>query len=77
MGMDSDQCLLQEVLRLRRTMTDSCAVVPVVGAQVRCEPFQKLVVRSRVSVEARCHEGPKLEFVKMSEFVHLFAVGAV
>jgi hypothetical protein len=44
---------------------------------VRCEPFQKLVVRSCVAVEAGCHDSPKLAFVKMSEFVHLFAVGTV
>jgi len=43
---------------------------------MRGEPFQKLVIRSRVAVEAGYHESPKLALVKMSEFVHLSAAPA-
>src|SRR6516164_5895963 len=73
MGMNGDERLLQEVLRLGGPMTDSCKVVSVVRAQVGGETLQKLVICSCVAFEAGCHESPKL--VLMSEFVHLSPAG--
>jgi hypothetical protein len=77
MGMDGDQRLLQEVFRLRRTVTDSREAVPVVSAQVGGELLQKLVIRFRIAIQAGCHKSSKLAFVRMSEFVHLQTAGSV
>ena len=73
MGINSNQGLLQEVFRLRRTMTDSCEAMSVVGAQMKSKAFQKLVIRSCIAVETGGHQSSKFEFVKMSGFVHLSA----
>ena len=71
MRMDGDQGLLQQVLGVRRTMPDLSEAASVVGAQMRSEPLQKLMIGARVAVEASCHESSKLVFVRMCEFVHL------
>ena len=73
MGVDGDQCLLQEVLRLRGAMAYSCEAVPVVGPQIAAEPLQELVIRFSVAIQTGNHESSKLAFVKMSEFVHRYA----